>query len=450
MDILDQILNAQKSSREDKVETFKSLFAEEDNVAVQTALAKARQVEEMERLKAKHEQEIEALKDEHERENERLAGAKEKESIDTAIQKKRDAERKANESVEEAFNYSSKDFEAQVKSYKYKNGVKFSQVMKDFEDDWDSSYGNRGFDYDNVVDGLKKALKKARIRFKEDVDEGKLVAGISDIIDAVMKKIKSQVGKEIQKNQEKGLGMLNTLGSFVGAKVSDKKQEKGKLFLKWGDNISEDYGRGDQKGVAKIRGKSYFDSSVGDGWESALKDMLLGHITQREFERAFPALTKKDFETLLKSKEMKVRTQRWGVNDRDYKKKISQLMKGLKEGRNYKKEYENYHSKPEQIKRRAKRNEARRMLKNRKGIKGKDVHHKDNNPLNNDKSNLSIVSQKYNRTEPRLREKLGKDATIGDFIKDFKKSNAPQFKNQSAEEIKKMAVAAYYANQKRG
>lgn len=382
MDIFDQILNAQKSSREDKVETFKSLFAEEDNVAVQTALAKARQVEEMERLKAKHEQEIEALKDEHERENERLAGAKEKETIDTAIQKKRDAERKANESVE--------------------------------------------------------------------IDEGKLVANISDIIDAVMKKIKSQVGREIQKNQEKGLGMLNTLGSFVGAKVSDKKQEKGKLFLKWGDNISEDYGRGDQKGVAKIRGKSYFDSSVGDGWESALKDMLLGHITQREFERAFPALTKKDFETLLKSKEMKVRTQRWGVNDGDYKKKISQLMKGLKEGRNYKKEYENYHSKPEQIKRRAKRNEARRMLKNRKGIKGKDVHHKDNNPLNNDKSNLSIVSQKYNRTEPRLREKLGKDATIGDFIRDFKKSDAPQFKNQSAEEIKKMAVAAYYANQKRG
>mgnify|MGYP003115950767 CR=1 FL=1 len=34
----------------------------------------------------------------------------------------------------------------------------------------------------------------------------------------------------------------------------------------------------------------------------------------------------------------------------------------------------------------------------------KDVHHKDNNPMNNDKSNLSIVSQKYNRSEPRLRK----------------------------------------------
>jgi len=72
--------------------------------------------------------------------------------------------------------------------------------------------------------------------------------------------------------------------------------------------------------------------------------------------------------------------------------------------RNYKKEYQNYHSKPEQKKRRAGRNHARRQLKDTKGIVGKDVHHKDGNPMNNDKSNLSIVTQKYNRTEPRLRE----------------------------------------------
>ena len=71
--------------------------------------------------------------------------------------------------------------------------------------------------------------------------------------------------------------------------------------------------------------------------------------------------------------------------------------------RNYKKEYENYHSKPEQ-KKRAGRNHARRQLKDTKGIVGKDVHHKDGNPMNNDKSNLSIVTQKYNRTEPRLRD----------------------------------------------
>ena len=56
-----------------------------------------------------------------------------------------------------------------------------------------------------------------------------------------MNKINQQVGKEIAKNQEKGLGMLNTLGSFVGYKVTDKKQEKGKLFLKFGEEVEEGY-----------------------------------------------------------------------------------------------------------------------------------------------------------------------------------------------------------------
>ena len=88
---------------------------------------------------------------------------------------------------------------------------------------------------------------------------------------------------------------------------------------------------------------------------------------------------------------------------------IAQQLAGLVMGedRDYKKEYESYHKDPEQIKRRAKRNEARRSLKNQKKLTAdKDVHHKDNNPMNNDKSNLSIVSQKYNRSEPRKRNKL--------------------------------------------
>jgi hypothetical protein len=73
--------------------------------------------------------------------------------------------------------------------------------------------------------------------------------------------------------------------------------------------------------------------------------------------------------------------------------------------RDYKKEYANYHSKPEQVKRRAARNAARRVMKGRKDLTDeKDVHHKDNNPMNNDKANLSIVSQHYNRREPRLRK----------------------------------------------
>jgi len=76
--------------------------------------------------------------------------------------------------------------------------------------------------------------------------------------------------------------------------------------------------------------------------------------------------------------------------------------------RDYKKEYANYHSQPDQISRRSARNSARRIMSKKmkeEEIEGKDVHHKDNNPLNNDKKNLSIVTQHYNRREPRLREK---------------------------------------------
>ena len=75
--------------------------------------------------------------------------------------------------------------------------------------------------------------------------------------------------------------------------------------------------------------------------------------------------------------------------------------------RNYKKERENYHSRPEQMVRNAARKRARRWMEREGKAKagdGKDVHHKDNNPLNNDKNNLSLVTQHYNRREPRLRQ----------------------------------------------
>ena len=68
--------------------------------------------------------------------------------------------------------------------------------------------------------------------------------------------------------------------------------------------------------------------------------------------------------------------------------------------RNYRKEYDTYHSKPEQKKNRASRNTARRQAasagKVRKGD-GKDVDHKDGNPRNNSKKNLRVVSKSVNR-----------------------------------------------------
>ena len=43
----------------------------------------------------------------------------------------------------------------------------------------------------------------------------------------------------------------------------------------------------------------------------------------------------------------------------------------------------------------------------------------------------------------QLKEKLGKSADAGDYIDDFKKSDAPQFKGKSDKKKEKMAVAAY-------
>jgi hypothetical protein len=79
--------------------------------------------------------------------------------------------------------------------------------------------------------------------------------------------------------------------------------------------------------------------------------------------------------------------------------------------RNYKKEYRDYHGKPEQIKRRAGRNAARRQMTKlgmaRKGD-GKDVDHKDRNPQNNSRGNLRMQSKSQNRSRNSNKTKLGK------------------------------------------
>jgi len=68
--------------------------------------------------------------------------------------------------------------------------------------------------------------------------------------------------------------------------------------------------------------------------------------------------------------------------------------------RNYRREYDTYHAKPKQKKRRAQRNSARSKMakagKVRKGD-GKDVHHKSRNTADNSNSNLSVTSRRSNR-----------------------------------------------------
>jgi len=70
--------------------------------------------------------------------------------------------------------------------------------------------------------------------------------------------------------------------------------------------------------------------------------------------------------------------------------------------RNYAKEYRDYQGTPLQIKHRTKRNKARRLMIRKHGkskLNGKDIDHKDGNPMNNSTSNLRITSVHYNRAK---------------------------------------------------
>jgi len=74
--------------------------------------------------------------------------------------------------------------------------------------------------------------------------------------------------------------------------------------------------------------------------------------------------------------------------------------------RNYRKEYDNYQGSPEQKKKRAKRNAARRKMQKAGKVSkgdGKDVDHTDGNPNNNNTSNLKAKSKSSNRSYARTK-----------------------------------------------
>ena len=72
--------------------------------------------------------------------------------------------------------------------------------------------------------------------------------------------------------------------------------------------------------------------------------------------------------------------------------------------RNYRQEYDRYQGKPDQIKKRTSRNAARNALKKAGvNVAGKDVAHKNGNPRDNRRSNLTTQRPSQNRSFARTR-----------------------------------------------
>lgn len=70
--------------------------------------------------------------------------------------------------------------------------------------------------------------------------------------------------------------------------------------------------------------------------------------------------------------------------------------------RDYRKEYDSYHGKPEQVQNRSSRNKARRKVEASVGsakVRGKDIDHKNGNPKDNRRSNLRVMDKSKNRSK---------------------------------------------------
>jgi len=92
--------------------------------------------------------------------------------------------------------------------------------------------------------------------------------------------------------------------------------------------LEADYGRGGQRGSAKIRDKSYFDSTAGPGWIMALRDTIKGQIFPNELIRHYPGLKKSDIKPMLKN--VRSLSKDWSLDDKDIKKVLTQLLAKVK------------------------------------------------------------------------------------------------------------------------
>ena len=101
-----------------------------------------------------------------------------------------------------------------------------------------------------------------------------------------------------------------------------------------------------------------------------------------------------------------IESQKKKTKAKNKKKSKKMAVGGVAKKRTYRKEYDNYQGKPEQIKRRTARNAARGALMKAGLAKrgdGKDVAHKNGNPRDNRRGNLALQRPSQNRSFARTK-----------------------------------------------
>lgn len=231
---------------------------------------------------------------------------------------------------------------------------------------WWNSKLTKADDYLDVChDYLMSELSQSE-QIDEELEEGKLVAPAQQIIKTVANEIQKKMQDMYSKRPGDGVSLINQMARMVGMTVSDKKQKKGTLFLKMGDELSEAVDV--KKALSKVKG-----------------------------------LTKKQLEVLagLPQSQLVV---------------IAQQLSGLVMGE-------------ETI-------EEKRLadiLRDKE--KSKQNAHQ--------KAMMKTARDSIKKYQKSRKEELGKNADAGDYVDDFRKSDAPQFKGKSDEKIRDMAIAAY-------
>jgi hypothetical protein len=175
--------------------------------------------------------------------------------------------RKRNQSQQKAHQKAMmKSAKKSIKDYDKRNKNKNEEKLE--EACWDG-YVQKGFK-------MKNGKQVPNCVPISEVNEGKLVTSYHDIIDLIQGKIKKKIEKEYEKSTEKGLKLINDLGAMIGHKATDKKQEKGKLFLKFGEEMMPGKGNVSDDGVCELGTddirKKYQADTPGQSEEAYIKE----------------------------------------------------------------------------------------------------------------------------------------------------------------------------------